>query len=196
MAACACGEPLAVAAKFCTGCGKPVPVIAAAGAGPTSCPKCGLNLTETSSFCSGCGEPLAARSTRGPAAPSVGSGGFRWQWALITIPIVVGVSLSLAFAVGLISGFLGASAEDEATMDLLGVASVFTGMFVGGLVVGWVSPGRTVLEPGVGIAAGVIAMNILANNMAGVVLGWLMPFGIGAAGAALGEWLQGLRQRR
>lgn len=162
MAVCACGEPLAVAARFCTGCGAPV----------------------------------AARSALGMPAPSGGSRAFRWQWALITILIVVGVSLSLAFAVGVISGFLGVSAEDESTMNLLGVASVCTGMFVGGLVVGWVSPGRTVLEPGVGIAAGVIAMHILANDMAGVVLGWLTPFGIGAAGAALGEWLQGLRQRR
>ena len=61
---------------------------------------------------------------------------------------------------------------------------------------GWVSPGRTVLEPGVGIAATVIVLNVLSQEISGIVTGWVVPFGIGAGGAAIGEWLQRRFRRR
>jgi hypothetical protein len=64
-------------------------------------------------------------------------------------------------------------------------------MLLGGMAAGWLSPGRTIVEPGVGIAAALIGFNLLIGNTSNLLFGWLLPFGIGAGGARIGEWLQG-----
>lgn len=179
------------AASYCIRCGRPAAPPGAAAV--ATCPACGRETTAPASFCTHCGAPLPAGVS--PATP-VRAGSFHWRWALLTIPIVVGVTFALASAAGIVTGSLGAVPADEETLTMMGAGSVLLGMFIGGLVVGWVSPGRTVLEPGVGIAAAVIAMNVVAQQISGIVTAWVLPFVIGAGGAAIGEWLQGRRRRR
>lgn len=190
MTTCTCRETLPSEGKFCIRCGKPT---APAAMAAIACPSCGREATAPGSFCTHCGAPLPVRHA--PAAPARATA-FHWRWALLTIPIVVAVSFAIAYAAGLVAGSLGFATDAEETITAVGTASVLLGMFIGGLVVGWVSPGRTVLEPGVGIAAAVTAINVLYQDVAGLVAAWVLPFAIGTGGAALGEWLQGRWRRR
>lgn len=149
---------------------------------------CGTSFSPSDKFCTGCGASLAGHiaptATRQPTD-------FQWRWALATIPIVVGVTISLWFGIGFVSAATATPVDEETTLPLIVGASMFFSMFIGGLVVGLLSPGRTVFEPAVGIAAAVVALNLMTLNLSGVITDWLLPFGMGAAGAAIGEWLQG-----
>jgi hypothetical protein len=139
----------------------------------------------------------SARADAAPATPAAvtSATGFRWMWALLTIPIAVGTAIVSGFTAGLVMGFMGITPEwfaatGEATQAVIGAVVIVGSMVFAGLVVGWFSPGRTVMEPGVGIAAAVITMNVLHGDAQGVVMAWVVPFLLGAGGAWLGEWLQ------
>lgn len=120
--------------------------------------------------------------------------GFRWMWALLTIPLAVVTAVVFPFTAGLAMGLMGIDVESfaatGAAQAVFGVGALLGSMAFAGLVVGWFSPGRTVVEPGVGLAAAVIAINVLYGDAQGVVTAWVLPFILGAGGAWLGEWLQ------
>jgi len=116
---------------------------------------------------------------------------FQWKWALLTIPIVVAVTVACMVAVGLVAGFAGYSLEDSDSQQFVGLIILLISMLLGGMAAGWLSPGRTIVEPGVGIAAALIGLNVLSGETGNILLGWILPFGIGAGGARIGEWLQG-----
>ncbi len=80
-------------------------------------------------------------------------------------------------------------AADETRQTTVGFLVIVAGMLLGGMLAGWLSPSRTVLEPGVGIAAAVTGANLATGMTQGMTLGWVMPFLIGAAGAWIGERL-------
>lgn len=129
----------------------------------------------------------AAIDTQAVARPSTG---FQWKWALLTIPIVVGVTLALMLAAVALCVLMGWRLDDPSAQLIFGTVVLLLGMLVGGVVAGWLSKGHTVLEPGVGIAAALIGFNILLGETSSILLGWIIPFAIGAGGARLGEWLQ------
>lgn len=184
MPLCACGHALEAGDAFCMGCGKPVATESAVR--HEACRKCGRQVIEPASFCSGCGASLAVAG-HGAAVPP--SSGFQWKWALLTIPIVIGVTLALAITAGVLMVASGVDVEDESRQAMLGVWIVLGGMLLGGMLAGWLSPGRTVLEPGVGLAAALTGANLAMGMTSGILLGWVIPFILGAAGAWIGEWL-------
>jgi len=117
---------------------------------------------------------------------------FQWKWALLTIPIVVLVTV--VCMVGAVIAFMvvGQPLEDDSPRQaVVGTIVLLISMLLGGMAAGWLSPGRTIVEPGVGIAAALIGFNLLIGNTSNLLFGWLLPFGIGAGGARIGEWLQG-----
>lgn len=168
----------------------------------TTCPSCSQPLGGDDRFCTGCGKPVSAAGAAAspvpatPAGTAVSSaGGFRWMWALLTIPIAVGTALVVLFGIGFAMAFMGIDLESFAATggakrEVFAVGGLLGGMALAGLIVGWLSPGRTVAEPGVGLAAAVIALNVLAGDTQGLVMGWVVPFLLGAGGAWIGEWLQ------
>ncbi len=124
---------------------------------------------------------------RGTAAPA--PSGFQWRWALLTIPIVIAVTLVVAIAAALLMALAGVDTGDESRQAVVGVLIVLASMLLGGLLAGWLSPGKTIVEPGVGIAAALTGANLAMGMTEGVLLGWVVPFLIGAAGAWIGERL-------
>jgi hypothetical protein len=88
-----------------------------------------------------------AAADRDAAAPA--PSGFEWTWALLTIPIVIGVTLALLIAAGVAMCTMGVDAADETRQTTVGFLVIVAGMLLGGMLAGWLSPGRTVLEPGV-----------------------------------------------
>ena len=119
------------------------------------------------------------------AAPA----GFQWKGALLTIPIVVGVTLVLMVVAGVLMVVMGVQPDDKQRQAMVGVMIVFLSMLLGGILAGWLSPGRTIYEPGVGIAAALTGANLALGTTDGLLLGWVLPFLIGAAGAWIGERL-------
>ena len=151
----------------------------------TSC-ACGQQIAAGDSFCAGCGRPLSVP----PAMPSAAApAGFQWKWALLTIPIVVGVTLVLMVVAGVLMVVMGVQPDDKQRQAMVGVMIVFLSMLLGGILAGWLSPGRTIYEPGVGIAAALTGANLALGTTDGLLLGWVLPFLIGAAGAWIGERL-------
>ena len=196
MAICICGQPITDGDKFCMGCGRP-PAPAVVAAQPAACPRCGRKATDPASFCSGCGAAMTGFPVlREPtAAPPQG---FQWKWALLTIPIVVAVTVACMVVAVIVAGVTGYSLEDADSQQFVGLIVLLISLLLGGITAGWLSPGRTILEPGVGIAAALIGFNVLNGQTGNLLLGWILPFGIGAGGARIGEWLQGrfARSRR
>lgn len=182
MATCGCGNPIAAEDLFCTACGKPA---AASPRAIPACPQCGRQAAEEAAFCSGCGAAMAAVSATQNAVPQ----GFQWKWALLTIPIVVGVTFVVMLATVIWANVAGIDLDDESTKMILGGVTLVGGMLLGGMLAGWLSPSRTIVEPGAGIAAALTMFQLVLGNTAGIFGGWVLPFLIGAAGAWIGEQL-------
>ena len=197
MATCVCGQPIADGDKFCTGCGKTVAVATACPAvWPAACPQCGRQATEPASFCSGCGAQMEGGPVFPTPTPRPQPTGFQWKWMLLTIPIVVAITLACSVVAAFVGAAMGYDMDNPATQTAAGVIAVLSGMLLGGITAGWLSPGRTIVEPGAGIAAALIGCNLLSGDVGNILLGWMLPFGIGAGGARIGEWLQGRSSRR
>lgn len=175
----ACHYPLTANDRFCSGCGQAVaaePVVRA-------CKRCGKPVPE-GGFCSHCGARLQTGGT--PAKVE-----FQWKWAALSVPIVVGTTFAWIVALAIACVVTDTNPGSLAA----GIAALFLGMFTGGMLAGFLSPARTVFEPGVGIAATLVVINLFMGNASGVLMGWLIPFGVGSLGAALGEYLQQLRTK-
>lgn len=164
----------------------------------TTCPACSQPLGGDDRFCTGCGKPVtAARALDAPpTSAGAASSGFRWTWALLSIPIALGTAFATFCAAGLFMGLAGFTpdaldADDSPLPEAFGAMVILGSMALAGLVVGWCSPGRTIVEPGVGLAAAVISMAVVKGDTQAVVSGVVLPFLLGACGAWLGEWLQG-----
>jgi hypothetical protein len=132
---------------------------------------------------------MTAVTSAAPPSQSVAAQGFQWKWALLTIPIVAGVTLALMVVAGVCTVIAGVEMESEATSTAVGMAVLIASMLLGGILAGWLSPSRTIVEPGVGIAAALTGFNVALGNTGGILFGWVLPYLIGAAGAWIGEQL-------
>lgn len=164
-------------AVVCPGCGRKVPVEL------PRCPSCGGALDAAGmSLADATGDPELAKLRREQT-------GFRWRWVMVSLAIFAIVQVGPLVLLRL-DGWLG-----------VGISVLV--WFVGGLVVGFVSPGKTIWEPAVaalGTAVptmiwlhvvtpaglGPSAMAYVAAGVAGV--------GLGLFGARLGETIQDLTQ--
>ena len=174
-----CNHPTAANDRFCPGCGQ----VTTAEQLVRSCPSCAKPVG-AGQFCNYCGAKLHAGGS--PATI-----GFQWKWAALSVPIAIGVMFLFVVFGGIVCAVTGADPNNSA----FGLLVLVLGLFTAGLVAGFISPTRTVLEPGVGIAVTLVVMNLLLGDVSGALLGWLIPFAIGALGAALGEYLQRLKTR-
>jgi len=150
---------------------------------------CGQVLTAGDVFCMGCGKPVAAPVVDSASAARPTATAFQWKWALLTIPIVIGVTIVMMVVAGVVMAVMGVDTNDETRQTMVGVLIIIVSMLLGGMLAGWLSPGRTIMEPGVGIAAALTGTNIAMGATDGMLLGWVVPFLIGAAGAWIGERL-------
>ncbi len=115
--------------------------------------------------------------------------GFSWRWVLVSLVIFVVVQLGPLWLLRL-DGWMGVG---------LSVAV----WFVGGLVVGFVSPGKTIVEPAVAALATAIPTMVWLGYTTPVGLGpsplayvaaGVAGVGLGLLGARLGETIQELTQ--
>lgn len=168
---------MAGAAVVCPSCGRKLP------ADLPRCPACGGALDRAAmSLADASGDPELAKLRREQQ-------GFRWRWVFVSLGIFLLVQMGPLLLLGL-DGWVG-------------VGLSVTVWFIGGLVVGFVSPGKTIFEPAVaalGTAVptmvwlhvvtprglGPSALAYVAAGVAGVALGLF--------GARLGETIQELTQ--
>jgi hypothetical protein len=115
--------------------------------------------------------------------------GFRWRWVLVSLGIFLAVQVAPLWLLGL-DGWLG-----------LGLSVAV--WFVGGLVVGFVSPGKTIFEPAVAsllcapptiLYLNVVTPTGLGPSALAYASGGVVGVGLGLFGARLGEAIQDLVQ--
>jgi len=119
------------------------------------------------------------------------------KWTLIGAAVIIGlnqvITLSLAPA---LYPKLEAMAGQTGGLLLLALIVALGSFFVGGLLVGWLSPGETLMEPAVACVAAIAVNGLVsgisgATNLLGLVIAGVAGFGLGLLGAKVGERIQG-----
>lgn len=162
-------------------------------AGAVVCPGCGRKIVGDLPRCPACGSSFDRLSlpdaSRDPELAKLRTEqqGFSWKWVLVSLAVFVVVQVG-PLALLRLDGWVGVG---------LSVAV----WFVGGLVVGFVSPGKTIFEPA--LAALGCAIPTMAwlhavtprglgpTGLAYVAAG-VVGVGLGLFGARLGETIQDL----
>ena len=152
-----------------------------------TCPSCRTETPADSSFCRGCGAPIASASAEKP--------GIHWRWVLYGIAIMYGANIVAGIGLGLFLIGSGASAENlEENLSplLIGIVALVS-FGVGGFIVGWRSPGRTILEAGIAAFAAATFSAVGQGTFEPVALlfGGGFPFLAALGGGYLGEKVQG-----
>ena len=124
---------------------------------------------------------------------------FSWRWAFASMGIFMATELLLGIVVGeLIVGRYMSISLSFMMQGLLHVAS----FFVGGFIVGVVSPGVRIIEPAVGAALSVATMlclsvftphTFLRLQSDKLLIGGIIAFVVALSGAKLGERVTGNR---
>ena len=125
-------------------------------------------------------------------------GDLDWRWIAIGVAIMFGLNLIASLIlVPLIGDSLPVSATNpqDAAAALsggqlaLGALLSIASFTIGGYIVGWKSPGRTIVEPGISAAIAVIIGLLLSGafTLGNLLVGGLVPFLAGLLGGYLGE---------
>ena len=125
-----------------------------------------------------------------------------WRWIAIGTAIMFGLNILASLILGLLIGDslpVGDAAAADPAATLSGGQLVLVALFgiasfaIGGFIVGWKSPGRTIVEPGLSAAIAVLIGLLIAGGLTlgNLVLGGLVPFAAGLLGGYLGERQQG-----
>lgn len=125
-------------------------------------------------------------------------GNLDWRWIAIGVAIMFGLNLIASLIlVPLIGDSVPATATNpqDAAAALsggqlaLGALISIASFTVGGYIVGWKSPGRTIVEPGISAAIAVIISLLLSGafTLGNLLVGGLVPFLAGLLGGYLGE---------
>jgi len=160
------------------------------------CPVCGFKNAANAARCTSCG---ARVETLGPAdltdeelhAKRHQQEGFEWKWALVAF----GIYMTLQGLILVALPFVITTYDPQGLPGLLISGAVW---FVGGIVVGFVSPGKTFIEPAVGALLAVVPTVVWLNHIADVhqlsllayIIGGLLGVMITLFGAFVGEKLQ------
>ena len=121
-----------------------------------------------------------------------------WRWIAIGVAIMFGLNLIASLIlVPLIGDSVPATSTNpqDAAAALsggqlaLGALISIASFMVGGYIVGWKSPGRTIIEPGISAAIAVIIGLLLSGafTLGNLLVGGLVPFLAGLLGGYLGE---------
>ena len=126
---------------------------------------------------------------------------FSWKWVLISMAVFVAVELILGGFFGHV--LLGRYTSISLRFMLQGLLHVVS-FFVGGLIVGFFSPGVRIQEPATGAFLSVALMlsmslftpySFIRFSLFKMLLGGAVAFALALAGAKLGERLSGNRFR-
>lgn len=164
------------------------------------CPVCGAKNPASAARCNSCGariEALTADLTEEEErARASQQDTFEWKWVFISLFIyLVLQGLVLAALPLVISAY-----DPQGLPGLLISAALW---FVGGIVVGFVSPGKTFVEPAVGALFAVVPTvaylysiaDVRQLSMPAYLVGGLLGVMITMLGAFIGEKLQGGSRR-
>jgi uncharacterized membrane protein YhdT/DNA-directed RNA polymerase subunit RPC12/RpoP len=161
-----------------------------------TCPMCGFNNPESAERCRSCGAKVEELSTTYTAEEAYErryqQDHFEWRWALMASGVYL--AAQLVILVGL--PFVISTFDPQGLPGLLISVGVW---FIGGIIVGAVSPGKTFVEPAMGALIAVIpTVSYLALTtpdgfqptlLAYIVTG-LLGVMIALFGAFLGEKVQ------
>lgn len=147
------------------------------------CPGCQTENGADNAFCYKCGQPLGAAAATAAPAP-----GFRWSWVGWSALIIFGTSVAAAVVVGFAYGLIMRS--DVLPFWLIATTNI-AGMFLGGLLAGYKSPGVTIKEPAVAAAIVTVLSVLSTKQYAAILLGWILPYALAYIGAWVGEKMQG-----
>ncbi len=119
-----------------------------------TCPMCGFENQGGATRCVSCGAKIEAFGTgeyteEEALARRFEQEDFEWKWAGIACGVYVGLQMLVLVIFPLII-----SAFDPQGLAGLGISVII--WFVGGIVMGFISPGKTFLEPAVGAALAAI----------------------------------------
>lgn len=165
-------------AVVCPGCGRRVPVEL------PRCPACGGALDR-----SGMSLPDASNDPELAKLRRTQQQGFSWRWVMVSLVIFLIVQIGPLWLLRL-DGWVGVG---------LSVAI----WFVGGLVVGFLSPGKTIFEPALAAFGTAVPTMVWLHFVTPVGLGpsglayvaaGVAGVGLGLLGARLGETIQDLTQ--
>ncbi len=119
------------------------------------------------------------------------------KWTIIGAAVIVGLNqvLSRGLAGSLLPSLVGSLGE-MGGLVVFALVVALGSFFVGGLLVGWLSPGETLAEPAVACVVavainGVVAGVTGAGNLLGLVIAAAIGFALGLLGAKVGERIQG-----
>jgi len=160
------------------------------------CHMCGFKNPGNAQRCSACGAKL---ETLGPAdltaeeleAKRHQQEGFEWKWAFVAFAVYMVLQGLVLVALD----FVIDAYDPQGLPGLLISAAVW---FVGGIIVGFISPGKTFIEPAVGALFAVVPTvawlmhidQVYQLSILAYVIGGLLGVMITLFGAFLGEKLQ------
>jgi hypothetical protein len=162
-----------------------------------TCPMCGFENQHSAQRCASCGAKIEAfgageYTDEELLARRFEQENFEWKWA----GIACGIYLALQF-VALVVGPRIFSSYDPQGLAGLGISVVI--WFIGGIIMGLVSPGKTFLEPAVGAAIAAfptiayqhaITPEGFEPSMLAYIVAGLLGIMISLLGAYLGERMQ------
>ena len=124
---------------------------------------------------------------------------FSWRWAIFSMAVFVAAELLLGGLVGeFVVGRYKSMSLAFALQGMLNLASYF----IGGFIVGLVSPGVRIMEPAVGAFASIALMlaltlftpfSFLRFSLTKLIIGGGIAFALALSGAKLGERVAGNR---
>jgi hypothetical protein len=172
-----------------------------AAADEIMCPVCGVKNPASASRCNSCGARIEALSSTDlteeeERARAHQQDTFEWRWVFVALFIYLTLQ-------GLILGALPLVISTYDPQGLPGLLISAGVWFLGGIVVGFVSPGKTFFEPTVGALIAVIPTILYLKWIADVhelsmlayVVGGLLGVMITLFGAFVGEKIQGPKKR-
>lgn len=156
------------------------------------CPKCQTENATDNAFCFKCGQPLREAAVPAGGPPPAGTAAppeaFRWSWVGWSALIIFGTAVGLAVVVGFAYGLITRS--DVMPFWLVAAANI-GGMFLGGMLAGYKSPGVTIKEPAVAAAIVTVLSVVASKQYSAILVGWILPYALAYIGAWLGEKIQG-----
>lgn len=165
-------------------------------AAETNCPMCGFQNASNVGRCVSCGAKLEALGSRElteeeERATRHQQQSFEWKWAFIAFAIYLTFQAIILVALR----FVISTYDPQGLPGLLLSAGVW---FVGGIVVGAISPGKTFVEPAVGALLAVVPTiaylmwiaDVYQLSVLAYVIGGLLGVMATLFGAFLGEKIQ------
>jgi hypothetical protein len=162
------------------------------------CPMCGFQNPATAARCASCGARVEALGAgdlteEEEYARRHQQDTFEWKWAFISFGVYL--TLQLVFLVA-----LDVAVEVIDFQGLPGMVISAVIWFVGGIIVGFISPGKTFIEPAMGALLAVVptvlwlvSIDIVAQlSVLAYIIGGLLGVMITLFGAFIGEKIQHL----